>query len=127
MDKMSKKVSKPSMDEDYTKFFAIFAGLSALGIGIFALKEIKNTKNEIIKLKGADTAKMDNLEQQMKSISDFIKNGKTIPQPIQRPTRQGSKIKKVPIPEPEKIVIINEPYNPDEYEEVEVTDSESED
>ena len=130
MDKMSKKMSKPelSVPEDYTNWFALVAAGSALGMGMFALKEIRNTRKEITNLKKEGNEKiekkMEKLEDQLKSINDFMRNNGTIPKPIQRPI--PAKVNPVPV-EPEKIVIINEPENDEEYEEVEVTDSESED
>ena len=67
------------------------------------------------------------MEKQLKSINDFIKNNTPVPKPIQRPIPiKKENIIQVPV-EQEKIVIVNEPYDPEEYEEVEVTDSEAED
>jgi hypothetical protein len=145
MDKF-KKVSKVNVTppvEDYTKWVSIIAAGSALGLGIFALKEIRNAKKELINLKTNDKLekKMENLEIQLKSINDFIKGNVPVPKPIQRnvnapnapPNANTPKVniikkeKLTPIPvETEKIIIVNENYNPDEYEEVEVTDSEDE-
>ena len=130
MDKMSKKMSKPELSvpvEDYTKWFAIVAAGSALGMGLFALKEIRNTRKELTNMKKEGNEKiekkMEKLDDQLKSINDFMRNNSTIPKPIQRPI--PTKVNPVSV-EPDKIVIINEPAE-DEYEEVEVTDSESED
>ncbi len=146
MDKF-KKVSKVNVTppvEDYTKWVSIIAAGSALGLGIFALKEIRNAKKELINLKTNDKLekKMENLEIQLKSINDFIKGNVPVPKPIQRNVNTPNaslqnantpkvniikKEKLTPIPvETEKIIIVNENYNPDEYEEVEVTDSEDE-
>jgi hypothetical protein len=142
IDKMSSMYKKPKVSstiappvEDYFKWVGIIAAGSALGIGIFALKEIRNTKKELLNVKSNDKLekKMENMETQLKSINDFLKNNTPIPKPIQRnipnvPSEikiKKEKLKNIPI-ETEKIVIVNENFDPDEYEEVEVTDSDEE-
>jgi hypothetical protein len=131
MDKI-KRMSKPiSQPEDYSKWIGLLAAGTAFGVGLFALREIKNTKKELLNMKSNDTLekKMENLEEQLKSINEFIKGNVPVPKPIQRniPVVKIKKEKINPVPiETEKIVIVNENFNPDEYEEVEVTDSDEE-
>ncbi len=144
MDRMSgvsKKIPKPAsasefnVPDDFSKWLGLISAGAAIGLGLFALKEIKNTRKELLSIKTNGNEKiekkMETIEQQMKEINNYIKNTSVVPKPIQRPVPNIVKIKKekltqIPI-EQENIVIINEEYNPDEYEEVEVTDSESED
>jgi hypothetical protein len=124
-----------------SKWVPLICAGSAIGIGLFALKEIKNTRRELSVLRKesfsatpADNSKLEKkmelLEEQLKTITIFLKNKQDIPPPVQRPLPKKKKeiIEPVDV-EPENIVIINaeQDYNPDEYEEVEVTDSEGED
>jgi hypothetical protein len=102
---------------DISKWVPLICAGSAIGIGLFALKEIKNAKKEINNNKLSQ--KMESLEEQLKTISTYIKNKDKIPEPIQRKNKGPIKLNV----EPEKIVVINQE---DEYEEVEVTDSEAE-
>ena len=96
-----------------------------------------NTEINILKKEGFNAPPVDNsklekkmelFEEQLNSITTFLKNNQHKPQPVQRPVpskkKKEQEVKPVII-EPEEITIINEPYDPDEYEEVEVTDSET--
>jgi hypothetical protein len=121
---------------------------------MFALKEIKNTRRELVLLKKEQyTApnneklekKMELLEKQLFKITQIISQQQQQrqspppppprqPQPRQAQTRHSSQktkpvaepeiIKNVVTPEPIEVKIINE--EPEEYEEVEVTDDETE-
>ena len=86
--------------------------------------EIKNVRNELIHLKkdnntkGNDselTKKMELLEEQLKTITDYLKNKDTVDK------RKNIIIKNV-IPQKEQEVKI---IDNDEYEEIEVTDDEA--
>lgn len=157
MDKISKKALRPDMPASpastsspktpsvsgLSKWIPLICAGSAIGVSLFALKEIKNTRKElsILKKEGFSASPIDNsklekkmelFEDQLKTITTFLKNNQHTPAPVQRGMPVSSKKKKEPeikpvFVEPEEIVIINESYDPEEYEEVEVTDSESED
>jgi hypothetical protein len=104
----------------------VFAG-GAIGIALFALREIKNTKNEILNMKSDNGSKliekkMEILEEQLKGISDHLKISSNKPQPRHIPP----KAKKVVLVEPEPQQEINIINDEDEYEEVEVTDDDEE-
>jgi hypothetical protein len=133
MDKRSgsriKMIETQTIDTDAVSKWIpyVFAG-GALGIALFALREIKNTKNEITTIKSQNGTKniekkMELLEEQLKCISDHLKVNSNKPQPRHTP----QKVKNIIIePEPEpKVNIIND-YDESEYEEVEVTDDEEE-
>jgi hypothetical protein len=137
MDRLSKKPSRPEIPSTVTgtdeigQWLPLLCAGSAVAIGIFAIKEIKNTRKELALFKKENSEKMEKrmetIEDQLKSISELLKPRSQVPAPVQRPI--PPKIKKEIIKsmevEPEEIKIINEPFNEDEYEEVEVTDSES--
>ena len=119
----------PDIDTDAVSKWLpfIFAG-GAIGIALFALREIKNTKNEIVNMKSENGTKliekkMELLEDQLKGISDHLKVNSNKPQPRHIPP----KVKKVIIePEPEPEINIINDFDENEYEEVEVTDDEEE-
>ena len=125
-----------------TKWVPLICAGSAIGISIFALKEIKNTRRELINLKKEQyTApnndklekKMELLEKQLNKITEFLKtsqqqqaryaNRPPPPPPVvKQQVPKDPKIVKVNVV-PEEVKIINEePTEDDEYEEVEVTD-----
>ena len=121
---MSKKnidpLSKKTMDTDFSmesfsKYLPLLCAGAAVGLGIFALREIKNIKAEI---KVPDVSKkMENMEQQLKKINEYL---------LKKDNNPVIKSVLKPDPPSEEVNIIND-NDLEEYEEVEVTDSESED
>ena len=129
MDKVSKKpklsvlsdIDSDSLDMgSFGKWMPFICAGSAIGLSIFVLRELKKTKEEMqssatkVHSDPEVSKKLSDLEKQMKTITEYIKNNKTIKQPI---------IKKAVVIEPEPN-IINSSID-SEYEEVEVTDDES--
>jgi hypothetical protein len=136
-----------------TKWVPLICAGSAIGISMFALKEIKNTRRELINLKKEQyTApnndklekKMELMEKQLNKLTEYIKNSQvqqarnsftSVPQPpppvVPKSVKKEPKIvKNVVNAVPEEIKIINkepsqEDGEEDEYEEVEVTDDEA--
>ena len=104
-----------------SKWIPLLCAGAAAGVSIIALKEIKNVRKELMTLKkdqvkGPDTElikRMKNMEDQLKILTDFIKNKETV-------TKESEVIKNV-VKENNPVKIINN----DEYEEVEVTDDEA--
>ena len=126
MEKSFKKPRVPDMPSiadnvnPFIKWAPLICAGSAIGLSIFVLREMKKTRHEIFLLKSEQGVKenpmmyekMENLERQLKTITEYIKNNK------------NKVVKNVVIdPVPTEINIIND----DEYEEVEVTDDEAED
>ena len=128
----------PEIETNYNnlvKWIPLLCAGAAAGISIIALKEIKNIKNEIItlKVKGSDNSelnkKMENMEEQLKTITSYLKSKNELPKrtpqiPQQPPLplpKENTIIKNV-IKEQPEVKIIND----DEYEEIEVTDDEAE-
>ena len=70
-----------------SKWVPLICAGAAVGVSIMALKEIHNVRKELIlakkELKGSDdlTKRMEMMEQQLKTISEFIKNSKPKPAP----------------------------------------------
>jgi len=156
---MSKKMpssfpTSPSLDlkskslSNLYKWVPLLCAGAAAGVSIIALKELKNVKNELVSLKSEkfeDTGlhkRLETLEDQIKMISEYIKNGNPQqipqqqipqPQPPQPHFYNKSKVNapsiiKNAVPEQKKVTIINEPEEMEEgveYEEVEVTDDEA--
>jgi len=138
----------PNIMGGLSKWIPLICAGSAIGISMFALKEIKNTRRELILLKKEQYTppnneklekKMEVLEKQLLKITQFIsqqqqhrqpppppqsRQPQPKPKPKQKPVSQPEIIKNVIDPEPDEVRIINE--EPDEYEEVEVTDDETE-
>ena len=129
----------PEIETNYNnlvKWIPLLCAGAAAGISIIALKEIKSIKNEILTLKskGSDSElnkKMENMEEQLKTITNYLKNKSELPKrtpqvpkvsesPPSPPPKENTVIKNV-IKEQPEVKIINE----DEYEEVEVTDDET--
>ena len=126
------------------KWVPLLCAGAAAGVSIIALKELKDVRKELVSLKTEkfeDSGlhkRMETLEDQIKMISEYIKNGNPhqIPQQQQHVPQFYSKEKvKAPsiiknaVPEQKKVTIINEPEEMEEgveYEEVEVTDDEEE-
>jgi len=169
MDKMSRKptfkVPSPGVPEigtavispnkvmdSISKWVPLICAGSAIGIGIFALKEIKSVRKELVTIKkeqngGANEKieqKMEDLEKQLKTITEFLKNNQREQRnATQRATRDPPRREETrnvaPKPQvivknaisveevPEEVKIINDTQE-DEYEEVEVevTDDEEE-
>ena len=117
-----------------SKWIPLICAGTAIGVSMFALKEIKNTRKELINLKKEQyTApnndklekKIELLEKQLSKISDFLKTNQMGSRniPPKYPTRQQKpEIVKTVVTPPVEVKIIND--EPDEYEEVEVTDDE---
>jgi len=115
------------MASNMAKWVPLICAGAAFGVSIIALKEIKNVRKELINLKkptvdsGLDK-RIQTMDDQLTKITEYLKNNQS-----------NGIIKKVPLPLPKKkVTIINEPEPEpevvsDEFEEVEVTDSESED
>ena len=105
------------------KWIPLICAGAAVGVSMVALNEIKNIRKELVNVKSERfepvndelSKRMGNMEIQLKSLSDFIKN-KQLPKP-----KQGV-VKNVVKQEQPEIKIIND----EEYEEVEVTDDEAE-
>lgn len=99
----------------------ICAGAAA-GISIVALQEIKAMRKELVVVKtqapqqqpGDFNKRMDTMERQLKMLADFVENKQKI-------TKESDVIRNV-VNETDNVRIIND----EEYEEVEVTDDESE-
>ena len=127
-----------------SKWVPLICAGSAIGVSIFALKEIKNVRKELVTVKkdqiggGSNEKlekKMEYMEQQLKTISEYLKksNQQNHVNSIRKSNRQSSGIIKnvVPLQQvPDEVKIINETEDdntndPDEYEEVEVTDDET--
>ena len=143
------------MLENVNKWIPLICAGGAIGVSLFALKELKNTRKELMILKKESTGggneelskRMESMEEQLKTLTDFIKknNQNTSPKmnnnkgpqihtgprvsfstSVPFPPPGPNKVKESVVinPVPTEINIINE--NPEEYEEVEVTDDEEE-
>ena len=125
-------VSKPATTvSDFSKWIPLICAGAAVGVGIIALKEIKNIRKELILVK-TDIPKPQPLQQdprfeimdtQLKKITEYLKNNQS--SGIIKNAVKKSNFKKVKIinePEPEPAPVQEDP---EEFEEVEVTDSES--
>ena len=109
------------------KWIPLMCAGAAAGVSILALHEIKKARMEIALLKKENccvspninpelSMRMENMETQLKTLTDFIKNKDKI-------TKETEIIRNVvKQSQSENVTIINE----DEYEEVEVTDDEAE-
>lgn len=114
-----------------SKWIPLICGAAAIGVSIFALKEIHNTRRELMNLKkeqltGGDneiiSKKMEIMESQLSKITEYLRNQQRPTNPPIIPKKEPE-IKPVKV-EPETVQIINETQE-DEYEEIEVTDDES--
>ena len=125
----------PSVANNIAKWVPLICAGAAVSVSIFALKEIHNTRKEIINIKKEGfvnnnndlvTKKMEAFEAQLDKITNFLqqqsRQGSNIPEhrPTHRP-KPKEEIHSVDV-DPEPVNIINE-----EYEEVEVTDDEADD
>ena len=113
-----------------TKWLPFICAGTAVGVSILALKELKKIKNEmaVVKNQQVNTTvksdpllnkKMEQLEDQLKKINEYLMNNNP---------KNPKIIKNVVKTEiPKEVKIINEPEEGVEYEEVEVTDDEDSD
>ena len=118
---------------NFSKWIPLLCAGAAAGVSIIALKEIQNIRKELNLKKEQEiglSQKMESLEEQLKTITNFLKNGNgnsnvnsNVNGNVKQKTRIVPEIIKSVVPEPKEVNVINE----DEYEEVEVTDDESED
>ena len=108
------------------KWVPLICAGAAVGVSVMALKEIHNVRKELVLAKkelGHNDElgkRMELMEQQLKSISDFMKNSKPKPK-----VRSRSPIIKQVVDPGVRIVNENvqENFDTNEYEEVEVTDN----
>jgi hypothetical protein len=103
-------------------------------VSIVALQEIKKLRAEVQDIKKEPNSeasemlgkRMEMMEQQLKTLTDFIKNRneiETVSQTIKKNVPHPGVVKNVVQQQPEGIQVINGV----EYEEIEVTDDETED
>ena len=122
-----------SLSNAFVKWAPLICAGSAIGLSIFVLREMKKTKLELTKKEDPDILhqKMERMERQLKTITEYLKtNNKVVKE---SPVVKNVKVEEPPIfvknvkveEPPVSVNIINS--SSDEYEEVEVTDSESED
>jgi hypothetical protein len=104
-----------------TKWVPLICAGAAVGVSIIALKELKNVRKEML-LKIQPPPQNDDLikriqamDEQLMKITQYLKNN----------PKTGTVVKNAKKIPKEPVKIINE--ESEEYEEVEVTDSESED
>ena len=133
---MSKKIqesvvsTKSNMMAEFTKWVPLICAGAAVGVSLIALKEIKNIKNEFVVIKNEPRpvpvsqppppdSRIQAMDEQIKKITEYIKNNQT----------NGIIKNAIPVSPKKNVKIINEPeiLDPEEFEEVEVTDSEGED
>jgi hypothetical protein len=105
-----------------TKWIPFLCAGAAVGVSIIALNELKNVRKELILMKrenfnGSEfTNRMENMENQLKILADFVQNRDKV-------SKESNIIKNVVLEsQQENIHIIND----EEYEEIEVTDDETE-
>jgi hypothetical protein len=134
MDRVSKKMSfkVPEIEtatatkttiSTLSRWIPLVCAGAAAGVSIIALKEIKNVRRELITLKKEQAKpvndelgkRMQAMEDQLKILSEFIKNKESVSKESVNVIRNAVK------PPGEDIKIING----EEYEEVEVTDDEA--
>lgn len=119
------------------KWVPLICAGAAIGVSIIALKEIQSVKKELTLSKknvpDEELAKrLEIMELQLKNLSDFImvprKTAKHVnPKKSPNVNVLDQVIKNAMNPQTEtKIINENEKYDPTEYEEVEVTDDETE-
>jgi len=119
------------------KWIPLICAGAAIGVSVIALKEIHNTRKELMNLKKEQLTvptnsgneilgkKMELMESQLAKITEYLRNSQR-PMGPPPPVRREEIIKKAVIPETEEVKIINESPDEDEYEEIEVTDDETE-
>ena len=120
------------------KWVPLMCAGAAIGVSIIALKEIQNVRKELTLKKNVPdeelAKRLEIMELQLKKLSDFI----MVPQNTAKQSPKKTPKVKVNVleeviknamnpPQTEmKIINENEKYDPTEYEEVEVTDDETE-
>jgi len=130
------EVTTASTGSGLTKWVPIILAGAALGVSVVAIKELKNVRKELTVMKNTDNnseliKRMELMDQQLLKISEFLsqqKGSNPAPPPTPTPKKKSSLGNNYPI----NVNVVNEqPLNKleevVEYEEVEVTDSESED
>jgi hypothetical protein len=132
-----------SMISGAAKWIPLICAGAAIGVSIIALKEIHNTRKELVNIKKEQmsppsenneilTKKMEFMDSQLAKITDYLRNQQrpnqspVVPNVV-KPSVKPEIIKNVVKIEPEEVKIINEiqEEEEDEYEEVEVTDDEN--
>ena len=117
------------------KWIPLICAGAAIGVSVIALKEIHNTRKELMNLKKEQLVptgngneilgkKMELMESQLGKITEYLRNSQR-PMGPPPPVRREEIIKKAVSPQPEEVIIINEQPDQDEYEEIEVTDDET--
>ena len=117
------------------KWIPLICAGAAATVSIVALQEIRKLRKEILIIKKEPAVseanellskRMESMESQLKSLTDFIKNRNQLDTEIEKVKTAGIKpepvIKNVVSPEREPVITI---INNEEYEEVEVTDDEA--
>lgn len=132
---------KSTVLSNVAKWVPLICAGAAVGVSIIALKEIHNMRKEMAKPVPTGTdqqlkAKIENMEIQLNKISEFLKTKTEVKLPVKLPVKIPVKlpVEKKSLDEVIKnavesqtgINLINEKFDTDLYEEVEVTDSESE-
>ena len=124
----------PSVANNIAKWVPLICAGAAVSVSIFALKEIHNTRKEIMNIKKEGfgnnnndlvTKKMESFEAQLDKITNFLQQHSRQGQYTDHRQSHRPKPKEEIHPvdvDPEPVNIINE-----EYEEVEVTDDEADD
>ena len=143
MERMSKKFKVPEVEtvtkstiSNLSKWIPLLCAGAAAGVSIIALKEIQNVRKELkTKNQGCNeehAKRLEIMEEQLKNLSEFITNkqnkqNKFVPEKIYHkpPPPKEHVIKNAHTVLPNEVKIVNENFDPDEYEEVEVTDDES--
>ena len=116
-----------------SKWVPLFCATAAVGVGIIALKEIKNVRKELIILKKEQvvkqatipetlTKKIEKLDEQVNRLTTYLEQKK--PQKPKKPVQENVVLKNVVQEQPQPVNIINGADEYEEYEEVEVTDDE---
>ena len=140
MDRVSKKMSfKVPEIENVTKttvstlsrWIPLICAGAAAGVSIIALKEIKNVRRELVTLKKEQAKpisdelakRMQAIEDQLRILSEFIKNKETVNVSKEPVSKESVNIIRNAVKVPSETVKI---INGEEYEEVEVTDDETE-
>ena len=113
-------VPSKNMVNNLSKWVPLICASAAFGISIIALKEIKNVRKEL-NLKKTDNPDLDKkfqtIDEQLIKITEYIKNNKQPSEIIKNAVKASSPKKNI------KIINEPEPVVSDEFEEVEVTDS----
>ena len=114
----------PQAPSNISRWIPLMCAGAAAGISIVALQEMKNVRKELIAIKRENglneelSKRMENMEQQLKLLADFVQNKHNV-------TKESKIVRNAVNSEgtaQENVRIIND----EEYEEVEVTDDETE-